>query len=210
MSDKATPVDGWVSQADAVTLLAGTGDKISQQALSAYLKKHTEVATRSEGRRIYVHWPSLRTSRATRNARGPASQGALFEAPTTMEPAAPQEAAQPSIRAQVYDTFGHRRAQADTDRAEADARRAKVLADEAEGRVISRDTAINAFTTAGIALVRAMEEARMGVVDAVRAAPDARGAVMAMQNHEKAVRTAFANALSEYAAASEPVLAAAE
>ena len=77
----------WVSQADAVQLLADAGDKISQQALSEYLKKHPEVAKRPEGRRIWVHWPSLKSSRATRAARGPASQAPLLD--MAREPTAP-------------------------------------------------------------------------------------------------------------------------
>lgn len=207
MSDSA---DQWVSQADAVQLLAASGDKISQQALSEYLKKHKEVATRPEGRRIWVHWPSLKTSRATRTARGPASQAPLFDEARTMEPATAPDAAREAAPARPVNIFGDRRAQADTERAEADARRAKVLADEAEGRVINRDTAINAFTTAGIALVRAMEEARMTAVDEVRAANDVREAVLAMRKYENLVRSAFANRLTEFAAGEEPALAAAE
>ena len=203
MSESA---DQWVSQADAVQLLAAAGDKISQQALSEYLKKHGEVATRKEGRRSWVHWPSLKTSRATRTSRGPASQAPLFDEARTMEPPAASEPAP----ARVTNVFGDRRAQADTERAEADARRARVLADEAEGRVINRDTAVNAFTTAGIALVRAMEEARMVAVDEVRAANDVREAVLAMRKYEALVRSALANSLTDFAASSEPVLAAAE
>lgn len=203
MSESA---EQWVSQADAVQLLASAGDKISQQALSEYLKKHGEVAKRQEGRRIWVHWPSLKASRATRTSRGPASQAPLFDETRSMEAAAPVDAA--PVRA--VNVFGDRRAQADTERAEADARRARVLADEAEGRVINRDTAVNVFTTAGIALVRAMEEARMVAVDEVRAANDVREAVLAMRKYENLIRGAFASSLTEYAAASAPLLAAAE
>lgn len=203
MSENA---DLWVSQADAVQLLADAGDRISQQALSEYLKKHPEVAKRQEGRRIWVHWPSLKASRATRSARGPSSQAPLLDLAREPTTEAPAEAP----RAKIIDPLGARRAEADTARSEAEARRARVLADEAEGRVINRDTAVNAFTTAGIALVRAMEERRMAAIDEVRAANDVREAVLAMRKHENAVRAAFANALTEFAVTSEPVLAAAE
>lgn len=196
----------WVSQADAVQLLADAGDKISQQALSEYLKKHPEVAKRQEGRRIWVHWPTLRASRATRTSRGPASQAPLLDMAREPGPEAPADAP----RVKIVDPLAARRAEADTARAEAEMRRARVLADEAEGRVINRDTAINAFTTAGIALVRAMEEARMVAVDEVRAANDVREAVLAMRKYENLLRASFANSLSEFATASTPELAAAE
>ena len=200
----------WVSQADAVQLLADAGYKISQQALSEYLKKHPEVAKRQEGRRIWVHWPSLKSSRATRASRGPASQASLLD--VVPEPAAsvPSEAASDAPKGRIVESLSARRAEADTARSEAEARRAKVLADEAEGRVISRDTAVNAFTSAGIALVRAMEEARMVAVEELRAANDVREAVLAMRKYENQVRAAFANRLTEFAVAAEPELAAAE
>ena len=200
----------WVSQADAVQLLADAGDKISQQALSEYLKKHPEVAKRQEGRRIWVHWLSLKSSRATRAARGPASQAPLLDMAHEPAAPAPSEAPSEAPKGRIVDPLAARRAEADTARSEAEARRARVLADEAEGRVISRDTAVNAFTSAGIALVRAMEEARMVAVDEVRAANDVREAVLAMRKYENLVRAAFANRLTEFAVAAEPELAAAE
>ena len=200
----------WVSQADAVQLLADAGDKISQQALSEYLKKHPEVAKRHEGRRVWVHWPSLKASRATRASRGPASQAPLLDMAREPGPELPAEAPAEAPRVKIVDPLAARRAEADTARSEAEARRAKVLADEAEGRVISRDTAVNAFTSAGIALVRAMEEARMVAVDEVRAANDVREAVLAMRKYENQVRAAFANRLTAFAEAVEPELAAAE
>jgi hypothetical protein len=203
MSESA---DQWVSQADAVQLLVSVGDRISQQALSEYLKKHPEVAKRQDGRRIWVHWPSLKASRATRAARGPSSQAPLLD--LVREPTVEAPAETP--KAKIIDPLGARRAEADTARSEAEARRARVLADEAEGRVIKRETAINAVTTAGIALVRAMDEARMVAVDGVRAADDVREAVLAMKKYENTLRAAFANSLSEFAVASEPELAAAE
>ncbi len=200
----------WVSQADAVQLLADAGDKISQQALSEYLKKHPEVAKRQEGRRIWVHWPSLKSSRATRASRGPASQAPLLDMAREPGPELPVEAPSDAPRVKIVDPLAARRAEADTARAEAEMRRARVLADEAEGRVINRETAINAFTSAGIALVRAMEEARMVAVDEVRAANDVREAVLAMRKYENLLRASFANSLSEFATASTPELAAAE
>ena len=55
-----------------------------------------------------------------------------------------------------------------------------------------------------------MEEGRVLAVDEIRAAADTREALAAMQRHERAMRTAFANSLTEFAVASEPALAAAE
>jgi len=199
----------WVSQAEAVRLLADHGDKISQQALSQYLDKHPEVTTKREGRRVSIDWESLKVSRGTRAARGPASQS-LFEIPAATPVAVTAPTETKPTRDPEAVALSARKARADTDRAESDARRAKILADEAEGRVFNRDTVVNAVTTAAIALVRAMEERRVLAVDEIRAAPDTRTALVAMQKHEREVRTAFANALTEFAQASEPTLAAAE
>ena len=200
----------WVSQADAVRLLADLGDPISQQALSLYLKGHPEVVRSVDGRSVRIDWDSLKTSRATRSARGPvsssAASGPLF-APEPLPTPVGAKASAP--RDPVANDLSARRAQADTQRAESDARTAKIRADEAEGRVINRDAAVNAFVTAGIALVRAMEEGRVLAVDEIRAAADTREALAAMQRHERAMRTAFANSLTEFAVASEPALAAA-
>lgn len=197
-----------VTQAEAVRLLADLGDTISQQALSLYLKGHPEVVREQHGRSVKIDWESLRRSRGTRNARGPASQSPLFEVET--EPTKPTETAPRAPRDPEAIDLASRRARADTDRAESDARRAKILAAEAEGRVIGRDAAINAFVTAGIALVRAMEESRVLAVDEIRAAVDNRAALQAMKTYERNLRTTFANALTDFAQAEEPALAAAE
>lgn len=196
----------WVTQSEAVRLLADLGDRISQQALSLYLKGHPEVVREVEGRSVKVDWASLRQSRGTRTSRGPASHTPLFDP----EPARAVEALPRPPKDREAADLSARRARADTDRAESDARRARILAEEAEGRVISRDTAVNVFVTAGIALVRAMEEARVLAVDEIRAATDTRGALLAMQRHERSIRTAFANSLTEFAQVEEPALAAAE
>src|SRR6185369_11241549 len=108
------------------------------------------------------------------------------------------------------DELGERKARADTDRAEFDARRARILAEEAEGRLISRDVAVAAFMSAGVALTRALEEGRRTLVEDLRAAPDARAAAALMRDYERTVRTGFANALAEFAAAADPQTAAAE
>lgn len=201
----------WVSQAEAVRLLADLGDPISQQALSLYLKGHPEVIRSVEGRSVRIDWESLKTSRATRSARGPASSAVAAGPLFAPEPSPTHGGAKASApRDPVANDLSARRAQADTQRAESDARTAKIKADEAEGRVINRDAAVNAFVTAGIALVRAMEEGRVLAVDEIRAAADTREALAAMQRHERSMRTAFANSLTEFAVASEPALAAAE
>jgi hypothetical protein len=85
-----------------------------------------------------------------------------------------------------------------------------VLADEAEGRVIARDVAVNAFMAAGVALTRAFEENRRTVIDEVRAAKDAREAALILRTYEKRVRRGFANALTDLADAADPALAAAQ
>lgn len=197
----------WVTQAEAVRLLADLGDTISQQALSLYLKGHPEVVREQNGRSVRIDWDSLKRSRGTRSARGPASQSPLFE---EAEPTRPTETALRAPRDPEAADLSARRARADTDRAESDARRAKILAAEAEGRVIGRDAAINAFVTAGIALVRAMEEGRVLAVDEIRAAVDNRSALQAMKVYERNLRTTFANTLTDFAQAEEPALAAAE
>lgn len=200
----------WVSQAEAIGLLAAYGDKISQPALSQYLKGHPEVVRKQDGRSVLIDWESLRTSRSTRASRGPA------EAPAEtlildVEPSPTHGSGKPaSVRDPIASDLSARRAQADTTRAEDDARLAKIKADMAEGRVIDRAAAENAFVTAAVALVRAMEEGRVLAVDEIRGAADTRAALAAMQRHERAMRTAFANSLTEFAVASEPALAAAE
>ena len=194
----------WVSQAEAVRLLEELGDKISQPALSQYLKGHPEVVRRDggPGRAQQIDWNSLKTSRATRSSRGPASQAAL----ALPEP----EARRSPAKSEETIDLSARRARADTDKAESDARRARILADEAEGRSIPKDVAINAFITAGLALTRAFEENRARAVDAIRASVDPREGSAAMREYETAVRTAFANALTDFAASADPALAAAE
>lgn len=201
----------WVSQAEAVRLLADLGDPISQQALSLYIKGHPEVVRKVEGRSVRIDWESLKTSRATRSARGPAAVAVVAGPLFAPEPSPTHGGAKASApRDTVANDLSARRAHADTQRAESDARTAKIKADEAEGRVINRDAAVNAFVTAGIALVRAMEEGRVLAVDEIRGAADTRAALAAMQRNERAMRTAFANSLTEFAVASEPALAAAE
>jgi len=195
----------WVSQADALRLLGELGDRISQQGLSQYLKGHPEVNRQVEGRTVRIDWTSLRNSRATRTGRGPAQApalGPLFEEERAAAPAGNRDPAKDELSA--------RRARADTERAESDARRAAVLAAEAEKQVVNRDAATNAIVAAGIALLRAMEERRVLAVDEIRAAPDTREALIAMKRHEREIRTRFANALTDLAGASDPALAAAE
>jgi hypothetical protein len=181
----------WVSQADAVKMLAELGDKISQQALSQYLAGHPEIAREDQGpgKGQLIDFAALARSRRTRNARGPAAT------PTASAP-------EPAAREEV-NPLGDRKARADIDRAEADARRARVLADEAEGRVIDRATAGAAFMAAGIALTRVMEEKRRGLIEQLRAARDNREAELAMRQYERSVRTGFADQLERIAGEAE-------
>ena len=55
-----------------------------------------------------------------------------------------------------------------------------------------------------------MEESRVLAVDEIRAAADNRAALQAMKTYERNLRTTFANALTDFAQAEEPALAAAE
>lgn len=183
----------WVSQADAVKLLAELGDVISQPALSQYLKGHPEVGREElgPGKGVRIDFASLRQSRETRRARGPSSEPSGGEV-------------------NVGDELSRRRAKADTETAEHNARRARILADIADGTAVRRDVAESAFRAAGAALVRAMEERRRLAVEAVRLAPDLRAADLEMRAYERAVRGAFAAALTDLAIAAEPSSAAAQ
>lgn len=192
----------WVSQREALRLLKALGDDISQPALSQYMAKHPEVKRQSDGpgRPMRIEWESLKTSRISRRSRGPAEAPLLetpaAEAVTETAPEQTTPAAKPDPgRSELSD----RKAQADVSRSESDARRARILADEAEGRLIPRDVAVNAFMSAGTALVRSMEEKRRGLVDAIRASRDTREADLAVRSYETAVRQAFAGALNELA-----------
>jgi hypothetical protein len=99
----------------------------------------------------------------------------------------------------VVDEFGRRKAKADVDRAESEARRSRVLADEAEGRVINRDVAINAFRTVGAAIVQAFEQHRRQAVEELLAAKTEREAAIVMKGHERRIRQALAGSLSQIA-----------
>ncbi len=199
----------WVSQGDAVRLLGELGDAISQQALSQYLSKHPEVPREvgGPGRPTHIDFAALRRSRETRLARGPAEKPDQ-QPELAVQPPAP-EAAAPKPDAPV-DEYGRRKAKADVDRAEADARRARVLADEAEGRVIDRSVAATAFMAAGVALSRAFEENRRVLLEDLRTAKDQREAGLVIRAYEKKIRAGFASGLADMAAAADPALAAAQ
>lgn len=190
----------WVSQSEAVRLLADLGDNISQQALSQYLKGHPEVVRRDQGpgRSQLIDWNALKKSRGTRASRGPASQAQLPLSELMPAPTMPPERT-PERSGETVD-LSARRARADTDRAEFEARRARILAEQAEGKLISRDDAVSAFTASGIALTRAFEEGRLVAVDDIRAAPERREALLAMKAYERKVRVAFVQALRDVAA----------
>lgn len=183
----------WVSQGDAVRLLAEFGDVISQQALSQYLGKHPEVPRQvgGPGRPTKIDFSALRRSRETRLARGPAEKPDIEQ---------PELAAPPALTAAKpeapVDEFGRRRAKADVERAEHDARRARVLADEAEGRVVNRDVAISAFMTVGASIVQAFEQHRRQAVEELLAAKDEREALIVMRAHERRIRAALAASLT--------------
>lgn len=200
----------WVSQSEAVRLLADLGDTISQQALSQYLKGHPEVVRRDQGpgRSQLIDWNALKKSRGTRTSRGPASQAPLPQSEPPAPPMLPLE--RPPERSGETVDLSARRARADTDRAEFEARRARILAEQAEGKLISRDDAVSAFTAAGIALTRAFEEGRLVSVDDIRAAPERRDALLAMKAYERKVRLAFVQALREIASDAVSEVVAAE
>lgn len=214
----------WVSQSEAVRLLASRNDEISQPALSQYLKKHPEVARQDQGpgKAQLIDFGSLVRSRATRRGRGPSSTPTpvqelpigetpvldLVAPPAAAEPAEPVEAAP---REQTFTSeLSKRKAIADTETAEFNARSAKIRAQELEGRLIDKDLVALSFQAAGVAMLRAMEDKRRGVVDAIRAAQDARGADQAMRKYEAGVRAAFAHALNDLALAAQPEALAAE
>lgn len=197
----------WVSQSEAVRLLSDTGDAITQQALSLYLKGHPEVVRQVSGRSVRIDWSSLKTSRATRSGRGPAASplaGPLF----VNEPLPAAAAAASAPRDHASSELSARRAQADTQRAESDARTAKIRADEAEGRVINRDEAVSAFMAAGVALVRAFDQGRVLAVDEIRGAADSREALAAMQRYERSVRATLVESLRDLAPDPVPTFAA--
>lgn len=211
----------WVSQSEAVRLLAARQDEISQPALSQYLKKHPEVARKDlgPGKAQMIDFASLVRSRATRRGRGPSSTPTpvqelpIGETPTLNLVVAPPrvEAEEPPSREATFSNeLSKRKAIADTETAEFNARSAKIRAQELEGRLIDKDQVTQAFQAAGVALLRAMEDKRRGVVDAIRAAQDARGADQAMRSYEREVRAAFAHALNDLALAAQPEALAAQ
>ncbi|MDR7232283.1 hypothetical protein J2X45_003389 [Caulobacter sp. BE264] len=211
----------WVSQSEAVRLLAARQDEISQPALSQYLKKHPEVARKDlgPGKAQMIDFASLVRSRATRRGRGPSStptpvhQLPIGETPTlnlVVAAVEPEAEEKPSREATFSTELAKRKAIADTETAEFNARSAKIRAQELEGRLIDKDQVSLAFQAAGVALLRAMEDKRRGVVDAIRAAQDARGADQAMRTYERDVRAAFAHALNDLALAAQPEALAAQ
>lgn len=214
----------WVSQSEAVRLLAARNDEISQPALSQYLKKHPEVARQDQGpgKAQLIDFGSLVRSRATRRGRGPSStptpvQGLPIGETQPLDLVAPPAADSstdddaPGSREKTFSSeLAKRKAIADTETAEFNARSAKIRAQELEGRLIDKDLVAMSFQAAGVALLRAMEDKRRGAVDAIRAAQDARGADQAMRSYERDVRAAFAHALNDLALAAQPEALAAQ
>lgn len=195
----------WVSQSEARRLLASMGDSISQPALSQYLAGHPEVARQDlgPGKPQLVDFAALKRSRATRMSRGPSSTPLLDLAAEAETPAPVAASAQPRQR----DELGERKAQADTQRAEFDARRARILAEEAEGALIRREEAVSAFMAIGVAVVRALEDGKRQLIEDVRAADDIRAADLVMRKYIRAVRAALASDLTTQAALADPDLA---
>ncbi len=204
---------GWLSLADAAKALSDSGDRLSRPGLSQYLDTHPEVPRRSEGpgKPVLVEFAALRLSRQTRRGRGPSSQPAdlLAFAPPPIGP--PQAAAATPIATEPYlDPLAGRKAKADTERAESEARRAAVLAAEAEGRSIRREVAVSAFRAAGVALRSALEERRTSLIDALGSPLAPREADLAMKAYERAVQSAFASSLMDVAASANPQAMAAQ
>lgn len=196
----------WVSQSEARRLLESMGDRISQPALSQYLAGHPEVQRQAlgPGKPQLIDFAALKQSRATRNSRGPSSTPLLDLAG---EASAPETAPAPSPVGRQRDELGERKAVADTQRAEFDARRARILAEEAEGRLIPRDEAVSAFMEIGVAVVRTLEDGKRQLIEDVRAAADIRAADMVMRKYIRAVRAALASDLTQVANAANPDLA---
>lgn len=213
----------WVSQSDAVRLLAERNDQISQPALSQYLKGHPEVQRRDQGpgKGMLIDFAGLVRSRATRRGRGPSSVPApvhMLETPPPvgffLTPPPASESVPPPPPEGREDTFSadlsKRKALADTETAEFNARSAKMRAMELEGRLIDKDLTRMAFQSAAVALLRALEDNRRRTVDDIRVARDGREADQVMRKYETTVRAAFASALSDLALAADPVALAAQ
>lgn len=204
----------WVSQGDAVKLLASDGDAISQPALSQYLNGHQEIPRQAggPGRPTMIDLEALRSSRATRRSRGPASGPTgelnLLPPPPAPEPVAidPDAAAHSAMRT----GFADRKSQADVQRAEAEARLSEIRARAAAGDFIAKAEAVAFARAVAVALVKAMEQRRHVAISEIRAAKDPREAAMAMEKHEQAIRAALASALADLAVADDPQTAAAQ
>jgi hypothetical protein len=204
----------WVSQSQAVRLLEALGDKISQPALSQFLKGHPEVERKDQGpgRGMLIDFDALKGARSTRISRGPASVpgGELpLAPPVAVSAPPPAEGRAPDPEREASVLLSRRKAVADTETAEFNSRRARILAQEAEGRLLDKAVAMQAFMAAGAALVRALEDGRRKAVDSVRAAKSSREADLAMRAHEHAVRAAFAEALKDLAGEVQPEASAA-
>lgn len=211
----------WVSQSEAVRLLAARQDEISQPALSQYLKKHPEVARKDlgPGKAQMIDFASLVRSRATRRGRGPSSTPTpvqelpIGETPTLnlVVTPAPAEAEEPPSREATFSTeLAKRKAIADTETAEFNARSARMRALEMEGRLIDKGLVEGVFKSAAAALLQAFEQNRRRSLDEIRAASDARAAEKALRDYETTVRAAFASSLSDLALAADPVALAAQ
>lgn len=216
----------WVSQSDAVRLLAERNDQISQPALSQYLKGHPEVERRDQGpgKGMLIDFAGLVRSRATRRGRGPASVPVpvhLVQDPPPAEleltppPSAPvkdpEQSREPEPKEATFSSeLSKRKAIADTETAEFNARSARQRALEMEGRLIDKDVARMAFQSAGAALVRALEDNRRRTIDEIRFARDGREADLVMRKYETTLRAAFASALTDLALAADPVALAAQ
>jgi hypothetical protein len=134
---------------------------------------------------MQVDFLSLKRSRETRAARGPASAPSADAVPELPSPpAAAVSAFRPDL--------ARRKAEADTSRSELEARTAALRVGEADGRLIQRSRATAAMMEAGVGLIRAFEECRRDLIAEVREAADVESAEVAVARFEDRMRAALA------------------
>lgn len=170
----------WLSQSDAATRLSSEGDAVSRSALVRYLQKHPEIATRAggAGQAVMVDYAALKAHRASHAARR-----TLLAPPAATAPASAAPAPAP------VDHLSGRARIAKVEKDEHDARRAKVLADEAEGRVIDKAAAVASFRAIAVALLQGFESERRELVRKIRSAASEREAEIAVRrDYEPSLR----------------------
>lgn len=160
----------WLSQGDAAARLTAEGDAVSRTALVRYLGRHTEIPRRSDGpgHPVFVDYDSLKAHRAAH---------AAARALQASSDGLPSHSPAPQI-----DSFAARSRIARIEKEEHDARRARVLADEAEGRVVLKADAARAFSAIGTVLAQWFETNRRIIVSKLREAADQRAGETMMRN----------------------------